>query len=308
MNFDVKVLTALPVISKTGFDQAEYCRQFDNASLIVHASSKWAEYPAHGGVLSVKCAFQGVENYQIGRHSYSVSDKNYLIVNKDTVRSSIINSPTLVNSFTVSFAPRLESEMLTSMIGGEAKNLDNSDSASGQSFGFAERLYEFKNDYLVSPAIHYLRDQLHTMPPEEIKEFVIKVLEGLFLTQENVRKEIDTLRFKKLSTRKEIYKRLYRSRDFIWSNFKDNLTLEDIAEVASMNTFYFLREYKKLFHITPHKFLQRLRMEEARNLILKNKLSVNEACQEVGFSDVSSFSKLFKRMFKVNPSDCVMQP
>ncbi len=76
-----------------------------------------------------------------------------------------------------------------------------------------------------------------------------------------------------------------------------------MADVACLNLFYFLREFKKAFGVTPYKFLQTIRLQRARTLLAFSDMSVTEVCHEVGFFDVASFSKLFKKTFLITPGN-----
>lgn len=98
-------------------------------------------------------------------------------------------------------------------------------------------------------------------------------------------------------------KRLNRSRDFIRQSYDQTLSLEQIASHANLSTFHFLRTYKKMFHETPHDFVTRLRIEKAKALLANHSHNVTEACFEVGFSSLGSFSMLFTKQVGIPPSE-----
>lgn len=82
----------------------------------------------------------------------------------------------------------------------------------------------------------------------------------------------------------------------------EEVTLEKLASVSLFNQTYFLRQFKNYFGITPGKYLIRRRMEAAKMLLEQNKeVSITEVCLEVGYNDLSSFSKLFKHYFHFSP-------
>lgn len=298
----VKVLRVFPEIGKANFDASEYCRRFNNSSLIVSAKGRHVAYKPHGGVLSVKCAFRGTEYYTLNGCTYAVTERNFLVINNGSKRGSFIDSDSDVESFTISFSPHLERQVLDSLTRNVQQNLD-SPLSGNKEFLFTEKLFGHRDTGLVSKALFSLHRNLNNLTEEEIEEQIVEILQGMYQNQKAVRQEIDLMQYAKGSTRTELYHRLNRGRDFIWSNFKENIRLEDMAEVAAMNPYYFLREYKKLFGITPHKFLQRLRLEEGKHLLATTSKTVTEVCGEVGFSDMASFSKLYKRVYHRNPSD-----
>jgi AraC-like DNA-binding protein len=68
------------------------------------------------------------------------------------------------------------------------------------------------------------------------------------------------------------------------------VSLSDVAARANLSPYHFLRVYKRAYGETPHEFLTRLRIERAKTLLAKGSHNVTEACFEVGFSSLGSFS------------------
>jgi AraC-like DNA-binding protein len=71
------------------------------------------------------------------------------------------------------------------------------------------------------------------------------------------------------------------------------VSLPDVAARANLSPYHFLRVYKRAYGETPHEFLTRLRIERAKTLLARGSHNVTEACFEVGFSSLGSFSSLF---------------
>lgn len=79
--------------------------------------------------------------------------------------------------------------------------------------------------------------------------------------------------------------------------------LPDVAAHANLSPYHFLRVYKRTFRETPHEFLTRLRIERAKALLARGSHNVTEACFEVGFSSLGSFSTLFNQRVGLPPSE-----
>ena len=91
--------------------------------------------------------------------------------------------------------------------------------------------------------------------------------------------------------------------EYIISNIKNPITLQDIALNIGYNESYITRVFKKKYGLTPHAFLVNKRIEKARKKILNNKqISLAQLSNEVGFYDQSHFSKVFKRVFAISPN------
>ena len=79
--------------------------------------------------------------------------------------------------------------------------------------------------------------------------------------------------------------------------------LPDVAAHANLSPYHFLRVYKRAYGETPHEFLTRLRIERAKTLLARGSHNVTEACFEVGFSSLGSFSALFAHRVGLSPSE-----
>jgi AraC-like DNA-binding protein len=89
--------------------------------------------------------------------------------------------------------------------------------------------------------------------------------------------------------------RLNRARAFIDACYDQQLDLERIAGEASFSRYHFIRLFKQAFDATPHQYLMRRRIEQAKTLLAAGELSVTEVCFAVGFQSLGSFSALFHR-------------
>ena len=98
-------------------------------------------------------------------------------------------------------------------------------------------------------------------------------------------------------------KRLKRARDYIRDAYLEPLSLKQIAAEANLSPYHFLRIYKKTYQETPHDFATRLRIEKAKALLAKGDHNVTDACFEVGFSSLGSFSMLFTKQVGIPPSE-----
>ena len=99
----------------------------------------------------------------------------------------------------------------------------------------------------------------------------------------------------------EYISRINKAFDYIESNLANSLTLEEIAAVAHFSKFHFNRVFHSLVGETPFQFIQRLRLEKAASFLLANRQEpIAEIAFRCGFSDVSIFSRNFKRYFKVS--------
>ena len=89
-------------------------------------------------------------------------------------------------------------------------------------------------------------------------------------------------------------------RNYIDNNFMENLNLNLFSRIRFVSKYHLLRLFKRYYGQTPNQYLMDKRIEKAKEYIKKG-LSISEACYEVGFESLSSFSSLFKRKTGFTP-------
>ena len=90
--------------------------------------------------------------------------------------------------------------------------------------------------------------------------------------------------------------------DFMEKNYMNELSMEEMAYYTGRSLATFKRDFKKVSELTPQKWLIRRRLEAARDLILKGGKKVSDVCFDVGFKNLSHFSKLYKEMYGIAPT------
>ena len=105
----------------------------------------------------------------------------------------------------------------------------------------------------------------------------------------------------KLSTKKELYRRLCMARMHMHTHLDEALDLDTLAQVACLSKYHFIRLFKEAFGQTPRQYLIARRLERASSLLINSSKTFHEICQEVGLKDSSSFGRLFKRSFGATP-------
>ena len=96
---------------------------------------------------------------------------------------------------------------------------------------------------------------------------------------------------------------IYPSVKFIENNFKNpNITIDEIAKQSFMSTVYFRKLFRKIYGISPIKYVINLRIKYAINLIETEYYSLYEVSKLSGYDDYSYFSSEFKRITGISPS------
>jgi AraC-like DNA-binding protein len=91
------------------------------------------------------------------------------------------------------------------------------------------------------------------------------------------------------------------AREYIAEHFRDDISIDDLAHLANLSRYHFIRAFRSAFGIPPHGYLNQVRLQHARKLLLAGRSAVHAAI-ESGFYDQSRLSNLFKRAYGVTPA------
>lgn len=89
---------------------------------------------------------------------------------------------------------------------------------------------------------------------------------------------------------------------FMNKNFHFNVELKRFAYLTGRSLATFKRDFEKIFHVSPSRWLQQRRLQEAHYLIKEKGRAPSEVYLDLGFEDLSHFSFAFKKKFGVAPS------
>lgn len=105
-----------------------------------------------------------------------------------------------------------------------------------------------------------------------------------------------------MDAREDQNRRLLRARDAMDRHFARPLDVPALARIAIMSPAHFSREFRRTFGETPHRYLQRRRIERAMMLLRENGRNVTDTAFEVGFESLSTFSRTFHGIVGQTPS------
>lgn len=92
---------------------------------------------------------------------------------------------------------------------------------------------------------------------------------------------------------------------YIQNNLSEDIRIADLAADLGLNRSYFCRIFKEQMGLPPQEYLVSYRLETAAELLADQGLSQKEAALRVGYSDVCSFSRMFKRKYGIAPGEYV---
>lgn len=106
-----------------------------------------------------------------------------------------------------------------------------------------------------------------------------------------------------LSSREDQNRRLLRARDAMDRDCSQPLDVAVLARIALMSPTHFTRSFRSTFGETPHRYLQRRRIERAMALLRSPSVTVTEVARQVGFESLGTFSRTFHAIVGISPTE-----
>ena len=97
------------------------------------------------------------------------------------------------------------------------------------------------------------------------------------------------------------YQRLTRAIDFVLQNFRDPITVQELAARANLSVSQLRREFVRLFDLTPGEYILRVRLLMARQRLEQTNDPVGNIAHECGFYDQSHFNRAFRAALGLRP-------
>ena len=112
----------------------------------------------------------------------------------------------------------------------------------------------------------------------------------------NIQKIKDEVFFKEY-----LYDRLIASKKYMDRCFAEKIDIKNLAKIACMSYFHYIRVFKLVYGLSPHQYLMSYRIEKAKEY-LRLGLRIQDLCYAVGFESPGSFKTLFKRLTNTTPA------
>lgn len=275
-----------------------------NQNKLYSETTSEAFYRDEQSDFSIRMVTRGSEEYRLNNKTINVFPGYFLVLNDGTHYQRKIYTDGPSNTFSVQFSKKFLTDYNRSLVCDDATLMDmpfdNPDAAPG----FHETLYPFKNDLMFN--LLHLKNHFDKKVSNEllINEYLNHSLMLFYqVYHKEVHVNIERLNFVKPSTRKELFKRLNNVKDYMISNSNQAMSIEELSKVACLSECHLYKLFKELYHCSPHQYLLKVRLNRAKSLLNDTHYPINEIVGMIGFENVSSFIRLFKKIFTVTPQN-----
>ncbi|MDQ7949877.1 MAG: AraC family transcriptional regulator [Pedobacter sp.] len=281
----------------------EHIRHLSNGNKMVSYTTRQAVNLVEEDSYCMKFVFTGKEECIAKNRKLNIYPDSFAVFPKDTSYLSQINSEIPVECFSLMY----QHDFLAAFHYAETADLLQSlDSPFQQSSGYLFEGCTFPLHHDLKTNVIQLKAKLGAEDECEllINEYMHQCLLSYYATyQREVVHRYEKLGFVKKKTRLEIMRRLALAKEFICNNYDRNISLNEIAQASCLSTNHLLRRFKEAYGLSPFNFLVGYRLTRARQLLKDSSYSVKDIVGMVGFECPSSFSRLFKKTYQIQPLD-----
>ncbi len=295
----------LRTLSDNAFENAEqqlcYDPRWGRENCIMLRRTRRAELGPCVHTLSIRAAWGGTEVCRAGGRDIGIDDDSFLILNHGRFYSSSIRALQPVESLAICFRPGLAERACGAMAVSLDRALSDGDALAGVEPDFIENLQP--HDTCITPVLQFIRRHALQGVDDEAwyEEQLHFLLERMQRHRQRLLGEIDALRLTRATTRREVFRRIGHAADFMQTNYARPIDLDEIAKVACLSKYHFLRLFSLVHGVTPFSYLQRKRARVALRLLRTTAFTVAEVACSVGFGQRTTVLRQIRRWTGLRP-------
>lgn len=251
---------------------------------------------------TLKMPVNGTETYFIEGKPYKIKANNFLIANPENNITAYLNSKKMVSGIYIGLSKGIINNTYARLSQTPIGILDNIDFFNGE-IRFLEHSYSSKFEkvgfLLQSLKRNFLDGKINQT--FDVDFFFYALSEALINKQKKIYDSLNQFNQIKTCTREELYRRVDIMNQYIHDNYKENIDIDELSKSALLSKFHAIRSYQKIFGVTPYQKIILLRIEEGKRLLVKG-YSISEIATIVNFTDYRAFSKVFKKVYNISPT------
>ncbi|NOQ72510.1 MAG: helix-turn-helix domain-containing protein [Crocinitomix sp.] len=240
----------------------------------------------------------GLERYKVNNRQYKLESNNYLIVNKSDELEVEVKTNKITNGICIYPPENLINEVFDYRLKSENKLLD-SEGFNQNEIKFTQKTNALKTTstgLFLEKHLPYILKNDRFDNSIDFDNLYIKLAEHLVQDQLVIDRQLLNLNSSKKETKEELYRRVSLAKDYIHDNYNQKIMIEDLAAIACLSKYHFLRSFRDFYKCTPYQFILKLKLEAAKKLIIKG-FSFPQVSEMIGFSDPKNLRKAINKQY-----------
>lgn len=282
------------------FEKYIFAPEKNEGNYLLHAGATHFEGDLSAESYTLKMPITGAEYYQINGRRLKVKNDQFILTNPDDEVMGQVQSQKMVEGLYVGLSKEFVRNVTANMSGQSEKWLEDISSTCPIRFvDDSYRLTYSPSGSLMSTYLLAYREGRLT--PLVREQFFMDLAESLIQEQTNIKTDLSALHQVKISTRKELLKRVYLMDEYIRDCFLQDISLDTLSQIAGLSKYHSLRCYQAVFNTSPYQRILSLRLEKGKDLLEKG-MPITVVAQFTNFTDRRAFTKSFRKRFGITPS------
>jgi AraC-like DNA-binding protein len=241
--------------------------------------------------------------YRVNNKEHIVPGGNFLLACKQPGVNAYFDSKEIVKSVCIDICPATVAEAFTVLTAQNDHHFDNYLDGYFKTPEFFEAVCPVKGSHFNKKLIDLAAAIQKGNVEEHVnKEWFLDLVERIIFHEYGNYLALNSIGSVRLETRKEILRRLKMAKQYMDDEFLNIEEINHVATFCNMSEFHFFRSFRQAYNTTPYQYLLTKRLELAKELLVAGQQSITEIAGNCNFPDVFTFSKAFKRHFKISPS------
>ncbi len=239
---------------------------------------------------TLKYVLEGTKYYRFNNQQVAVGKHQYVILNNDQRICSEAEKGTRGVSF-----------FLSSALMHETYAHYSSKNAPLEFFEFPQT----KSNDVLGQWLHQIVSFYEQAPitfRHQMEDLFLKLSETIVQEQASIQGKFDQLKIVKQLTRKELYKLIVMTKEYLQDNSSHHISLDSIGKNIGVSKYYLHRLFTKVTGSTPLQYLTQIRLDKAKNKLKHSSDSIFDIAIACGFESLAYFSVVFKRHQGLLPS------
>ena len=272
-------ITSIPTFSRQLENKILYSNHSDDISVTYQST------------YTLKYVIDGVKRYNCNNQVLEVSKNQYLILNNNNQITTEAQKGTKGLSL-----------FLSSKLINEISHFYTNGKYTIDFFEIPKKKSNFKINHLLSK-LAFLYENEKIDLKKQMDDLFIKVSELIVQEQASIDDNFVKLRITKHDTKRELYKLIIATKDYLNDNLNEKISLDTISRDIGISKYYLHRLFTEFNGITPIGYLTDIRLEKAKHKLQTSKDPIFEVAITCGFDNTAYFSNLFKKHTGFSPTE-----